>query len=119
VGLINLQPALEGTGTDAKIDGNVGMAAAAGRHEKRLAAVAQTPLGSRFEGRCQATPFTCIEDDFDHEGLLPRRRMAGQPPKSDKYSCGLYRLLTISPSSAAWLSISRNGEKICHALVLD
>jgi hypothetical protein len=66
VGLIGLEPALESAGTDAEVCGNMMMASAASGHKNRLAAVTQTPIGGRFEGVLQATPFTGTQGDFDH-----------------------------------------------------
>jgi hypothetical protein len=50
MGLVGMEPALQGARTDAEVFGDLAMPPPAGDHEQGLAAIAQTSVWSRIEG---------------------------------------------------------------------
>jgi hypothetical protein len=72
---LSIQPALQGPGGDPQVFSDLVMAPPPVGHQDSLATVAQTAVGSSFEGVFEMLASVVVQDDRNHKGILPHRRL--------------------------------------------
>ena len=69
--MIGLEPALQGPWSDTQVFSDLGMAPPTVGHQNSLAAVAQTAVGSSFEGGFELLAIVIVQGEVNHESILP------------------------------------------------
>jgi hypothetical protein len=85
MGLIDVQPALDGASADTEIFSDMSMAAPVGGHEDSLARVTQSTIAGGFRGLGPQPPFSFVQRESDHYARFPAsvaRRIAGATEQS-------------------------------------